>query len=666
MTNSENGPIAPDSTDAGSNAVEGVVTPEISADAPPVPLPGFDQLGLSERILANVKAAGFEKPSPIQSLFIPVAITGVDVMGQAKTGTGKTAAFLLPIFERVKPSGGGSPKVLILAPTRELALQIHSEVVRLGQNLGFTSVTLYGGSSYEPQIEALSKGVDMIVGTPGRVMDHMRQGRLHLENIEMAVLDEADRMLDLGFRKDIEYILRHCPKTRQTLLLSATIADDIQKLAQRFMHEPEVIWTAPETLTVDEVEQYYIAATPDTKLQILLKIMDTERPGLAIVFCGTKRGAKKLAARLKDFSLNAREIHGDLVQSKREKIMDRFRDGKVQILVATDVASRGIDVNNITHIINYDIPFRAEDYVHRIGRTGRMNRGGKAFTLLTREDGELMTEIEMFINRQLQAVSFDTLDSLFWPKPPDVLPPEFTGADTESAVGKDDYLDEDGQPKQSQGGGGDGKRSRRGRKTRGERGERSERGERRERPERKPRPAAGAQDGAGIPDALAQSAPRAENYALLDKNNDDDAQPASWLDEVHGEIREDGTMPGDVNGNLIDGPNGGGGGPRREPRARGERSERGDRGDRGERGERGSRGGRGRDGGRRNKDAFPVVCAQCNVSTTVPFQPDPTRPVYCGPCHKEVKAKRLAAEAAAAANGGNGESSAPVQSAPTL
>jgi CxxC-x17-CxxC domain-containing protein len=300
------------------------------------------------------------------------------------------------------------------------------------------------------------------------------------------------------------------------------------------------------------------------------------------------------------------------------------------------VASRGIDVNNITHIINYDIPFRAEDYVHRIGRTGRMNRGGKAFTLLTREDGEMMTEIEMFINRELKALSFDTMDSLFWPKPPDVLPPEFTGADSESAVGTDDYLDEDGQPKQ---GAREGKRSRRGRRDRKDRGERGERSE------RKPRP-----DGAGLPDAPA-AAPRADNAALLDKNTDEDAQPASWMDEVHTD-RGDEDLPGDVNGNVIDAPNG-------------NRRERSDRGERRDRGDRGARG-RGRDRGRRQKDAFPVVCAQCNVSTTVPFQPDPTRPVYCGPCHKEVKAKRLAAEAAAAANGGVGESSAPVQSAPVL
>ena len=402
-------------------------------------MPSFEELGLSASVLAAVRAAGFEKPTSIQSLFIPKAVTGRDVMGQAKTGTGKTAAFLLPIFERLKP-GQASPAVLILAPTRELAMQIHSEVVRLGGALGYSTITLYGGSSYEPQIEALAKGVDLVVGTPGRVMDHMRSQRLDLSKVKVTVLDEADRMLDLGFRRDIEYILRHCPPERQTLLLSATIPDDILKLAKRFMHDPEEVWTAPEKMTVDEVEQFFVSAERDEKFHALLKLLDTERPSLAIIFCATKLGAKKLAGKLQNLKLNAREIHGDLVQKKREKIMGHFRAGKVQLLIATDVASRGIDVLNISHIINYDIPFKCEDYVHRIGRTGRMNRAGKAFTFVTREEGLYLTQIEMFINREIHSVQFDSLESIFWPNPPSVMPPEFAGGDSETAVSEEDYL----------------------------------------------------------------------------------------------------------------------------------------------------------------------------------------------------------------------------------
>ncbi|MCY3020593.1 MAG: DEAD/DEAH box helicase, partial [Planctomycetota bacterium] len=258
-------------------------------------------------------------------------------------------------------------------------------------------------------IEALEAGVDLVVGTPGRVMDHMRSHRLDLSGVRIAVLDEADRMLDLGFRKDMEYILRHCPTQRQTLVLSATIPDDIKKLAQRYMHQPAEIWTAVEHLTVDAVEQFYLVCDKHDKLSALLKLLEVEQPALAIIFCRTKMGAKRLAERLKRLHLSAREIHGDLRQKEREKIMGGFRAGKVRLLIATDVASRGLDVDNITHIINYDIPYRCEDYVHRIGRTGRMEKAGKAFTLVTPEDGPYLTEIELLINREIKRVRYDDL-----------------------------------------------------------------------------------------------------------------------------------------------------------------------------------------------------------------------------------------------------------------
>ncbi|HYG73413.1 MAG TPA: DEAD/DEAH box helicase [Planctomycetota bacterium] len=393
----------------------------------------FAELKLSPLVLESLNKAGFSKPTPIQSQFIPLAMTGQDVMGQAKTGTGKTAAFLLPIFEAIKP-GAGKPQALILAPTRELALQIHGEIGRLGSFLGFASITLYGGASYEPQIEALSSGVDIVVGTPGRIMDHMRSQRLDLTDIKVAVLDEADRMLDLGFRKDIEYILRHCPTDRQTLLLSATIPDDIKKLAQRFMYDPLEVWTSPENLTVDTVEQSFFVCERDEKFPILLKLLEVENPDLSIIFCGTKMGAKRLAEKLKRVYINAREIHGDLQQSRREKILGRFRTGEVKLLIATDVASRGIDVQNITHIINWDIPYKIEDYVHRIGRTGRIGRSGKAFTFVTREEGSYLTEIELLINKEIKRMHFDDLTSKWWPNPPKEPPPEFIDEGPEKSI----------------------------------------------------------------------------------------------------------------------------------------------------------------------------------------------------------------------------------------
>ncbi|MFH0940171.1 MAG: DEAD/DEAH box helicase [Planctomycetota bacterium] len=413
---------------------------KVSADKPPLidfPAPAgfsanasaplaetFEALHLSAAMLASVSAAKFVKPTLIQAEFIPLALRGCDVMGQAQTGTGKTAAFLIPIFERLRP-GASHTQALILAPTRELALQIYGEIERLGAALGFTAVALYGGASYDPQIKALSVGVDIIVGTPGRIMDHMRSHRLNLSGVKIAVLDEADRMLDLGFRKDIEYIMRHCPTERQTLLLSATIPDDIQKLARRFMQAPLKVWTSPEHLTVDSVEQYFLICERADKFQTLLKLIEVENPRLAIVFCATKIGARRLAEKLRRLGLNAQDIHGDLVQKQREKIMEQFRAGKVHLLIATDVASRGLDVLNITHIINYDIPYKTEDYVHRIGRTGRMEKSGKAFTFVTREEGSFLTEIELLINKEIKRIHFNDLTSCWWPNPSAKSLPDF-------------------------------------------------------------------------------------------------------------------------------------------------------------------------------------------------------------------------------------------------
>jgi len=561
----------------------------------------FAELKLSQRVLESVNAAGFIKPTPIQAQFIPLAMTGQDVMGQAKTGTGKTGSFLLPIFERIQ-AGTGMPQALILAPTRELALQIHGEIARLGSLLGFTSITLYGGSSYEPQIEALSQGVDIVVGTPGRVMDHMRSGRLDLRDIKVAVLDEADRMLDLGFRKDIEYILKHCPEERQTLLLSATIPDEIKRLAQRFMYDPLEVWTAPERLTVDAVEQYYCVCEKTEKLPVLLKILDIENPPLAIIFCGTKIGAKKLAERLKRLYIPAREIHGDLQQARREKIMGQFRSGKVRLLIATDVASRGIDVNDVTHIFNYDIPYKIEDYVHRIGRTGRMEKTGKAFTLLAREEAQYLTEIELLINRELHVLKFDNLTSKWWPTPPSG-PPEGYEADD---VKESDLIQRDGH-----GGAKGGKKKR----SRG-RGKRDRQDSPRSNGSGQP-PGAELHAAGAAHDHL-EVAPVEIRAIPQDHNYEDEAEAGGDPETIGGiagvydpeAVHDDGESahPG------IDAV-------RRSPPR--------------------SREGRSRDRRRRERgEPVAIVCSACGKEATVRFKPDPSRPIFCSACYKEHKSKR--------------------------
>ncbi|MEI6235179.1 MAG: DEAD/DEAH box helicase [Planctomycetota bacterium] len=538
----------------------------------------FDELGLEPSTLDSIKAAGYTSPTPIQSLFIPRAKTGRDVMGQARTGTGKTAAFLLPIFEALKPGQGeGFAQAMILAPTRELAIQIHGEIAKIGSTLGFSSITLYGGASYEPQIEALKRGVDIVVGTPGRLMDHMKSHRLDLRGIKIAVLDEADRMLDLGFRKDIEYILKHCPKNRQTLLLSATIPDDIRKLARRFMDDPIEIWTSVENLSVDTIEQFYCAAERDQKLPTLLKLLEVENPALGIVFCGTKMGAKRLAEKLNRLYIPAKEIHGDLQQSRREKIMARFRSGQVTLLIATDVASRGIDVDDITHVFNWDIPYKIDDYVHRVGRTGRIGKSGRAFTFVSRDEGQYLTDIEMLINRQLIPLKFDDLTSKWWPVPP-TTPPE--GFEHE----KEQYLSAEGEGGGSGGGGGGGRKKR-------TRSGSSSSSAKKDRPRSEKRePKAHAEHAAP---KSGETTPVAASQTQSDQTT---TQPASG------------------------GSDGG------EKRQR-------------------SRGGPGR------RTRISIVCARCGVESSVNFEPDPTRPIFCSPCHKIHKAERekLAAEMAVSA-----------------
>jgi ATP-dependent RNA helicase DeaD len=360
-------------------------------------------MGLSKTMLASLAEAEYLEPTPIQAGLIPRALEGIDLMGQAQTGTGKTAAFCIPILDRLQPrSEAPHPQAIVLVPTRELAVQVRDECVKLAMGRDVRVVGVYGGKPIRQQVEHLRRGAEIIVGTPGRVLDLISRGSLILGTVRFVVLDEADRMLDIGFRPDIERILRRCPQSRQTLLLSATIPPPVKRLAERYMREPEMVDFSTKDLAVETIEQFYFTVDPERKFDLLVKLMEREQPRQAIVFCRTKRGTDKVCRRLSDVVKGVDTIHGDLQQSARDRVMRRFREGKIRILVATDVVGRGIDVSTISHIINYDVPQFCDDYVHRVGRTGRMGREGVAFSFVSPEEGNELTRIEMRINRLLK------------------------------------------------------------------------------------------------------------------------------------------------------------------------------------------------------------------------------------------------------------------------
>ncbi|HEY2827780.1 MAG TPA: DEAD/DEAH box helicase [Pirellulales bacterium] len=353
-------------------------------------------------MLAALAAAGYSEPTPVQAGLIPRALAGVDVLGQARTGTGKTAAFTIPILEQLESGKKLGPQALVLVPTRELAVQVREEIVKLAHGRKTHSVALYGGKPIRGQIDKLRRGAEVVIGTPGRVLDHLARGTLELRDLKIVVLDEADRMLDIGFRPDIEKILRRCPQSRQTLLLSATVAPPVERLAQRYMRDPEMLNFSPKDVAVETIEQLYFTVDANRKFELLEKLLQREQPRQAIIFCRTKRGTEKIYQRLSKRLSDAATIHGDLPQGTRDRVMAGFRSGEVRYLVATDVVGRGIDVTNISHIINYDIPQFCDDYVHRVGRTGRMGREGVAYTFVTPEEGGELTRIEMRINLLLK------------------------------------------------------------------------------------------------------------------------------------------------------------------------------------------------------------------------------------------------------------------------
>jgi ATP-dependent RNA helicase DeaD len=370
------------------------------------PAGGFTSMGLSPIMLKALKQARYLTPTPIQAAFIPKALDGCDVIGQAKTGTGKTAAFGIPLIEMMENRGRG-PQAIILAPTRELTQQIVGELNKLMLGGDVTVCGVFGGEPIERQFRALTRGVDLVVGTPGRVLDHIQRQTLYLGEIVHVVLDEADRMLDIGFRPDIERILRKLPTPRQTMLLSATIDAEVRKLAQRYMYEPVEVNLSQDEVSVSTIQQLYISVNTDQKFDLLMLLLKRDRPRQCIVFTRTKRGADRLADRLHRSISGVAAIHGDLPQSTRDRVMRGFRSGQISILVATDVVGRGIDVENISHVINYDMPDDAENYVHRIGRTGRMGKDGVAYLFVCPDQGEPLTAIENLINKVIPPLQIE-------------------------------------------------------------------------------------------------------------------------------------------------------------------------------------------------------------------------------------------------------------------
>jgi ATP-dependent RNA helicase DeaD len=360
---------------------------------------GFAGLGLAPDLLAVLTKLDFHTPTDIQRELIPHALRGADCLGQAKTGTGKTAAFALPMLQRLKPGGGFQG--LVLVPTRELALQVDQHVRMLGEDHPLKTLLVYGGTRIKHNLQRLKDKREIVVGTPGRVLDLTGRGALDLSKTRIAVLDEVDRMLDIGFRDDIRRILRQIKSRHQTIFVSATITDDIRRLARTFMHEPVEINVSADKLTVEEIQQDYVSVDPQDKYQTLLGFLRHEKPKLVIVFTNTKHAARRIAQRLKNAGINCKEIHGDLDQRRRERVMKSFRNARIQVLVATDLASRGLDVMEVSHIVNYDVPEDASAYVHRVGRTARMGQSGYAVTFVTPEQGRLLTEIEKLINKEL-------------------------------------------------------------------------------------------------------------------------------------------------------------------------------------------------------------------------------------------------------------------------
>src|SRR5579864_4765428 len=368
----------------------------------------FSELGLSPEILKAIEKLGFEKAAPIQAEAIPVLMSGRDVVGQSQTGSGKTAAFAIPAIEKTDPNLK-AVQVLILCPTRELAVQVSEEFHKLAIfKRGVTALPIYSGQSYERQFWGLKQGAQIVIGTPGRVMDHMRRGTIRLDTLKMMILDEADVMLNMGFREDIETILKDAPKERQTVFFSATMPRPIRDLIERFSREPQTVKIEQKAMTVPTVEQVYYEVDRRFKVDLLTRLIDIYDLKLGIIFCNTKRMVDELVDHLEAQGYMADRLHGDMTQAQRDRVMGKFRKSGLEFLVATDIAARGIDVDDIQVVFNYDLPYDGEDYVHRIGRTGRAGRAGRAITFVSGREVFQIRNIERYTNTRIQRARVPT------------------------------------------------------------------------------------------------------------------------------------------------------------------------------------------------------------------------------------------------------------------
>jgi ATP-dependent RNA helicase DeaD len=372
----------------------------------------FADLGLTEPVMAAVRDVGYETPSPIQAATIPALLAGRDVLGQAQTGTGKTAAFALPLLSRLDLSKQ-TPQVLVLAPTRELAIQVAEAFQRYAHQLpGFHVLPVYGGQSYYPQLQALKRGVHVVVGTPGRVIDHLERGTLDLSDLKALVLDEADEMLRMGFIDDVETVLKKVPEQRQVALFSATMPSQIRRIAQTYLRDPAEVTIAAKTTTATNIRQRYWFVSGLHKLDALTRILEAEPYDAMIIFARTKSATDELAEKLQARGLAAAAINGDVQQAQREKTIQQLKDGKLDILVATDVAARGLDVERISHVLNFDIPYDTESYVHRIGRTGRAGRSGEAILFVSPREKSMLRAIERATRQPIQEMALPTVESV--------------------------------------------------------------------------------------------------------------------------------------------------------------------------------------------------------------------------------------------------------------
>ncbi len=382
------------------------------ADNAKLAIKSFEELGISDRTLISLSVMGFEEPTPIQKVVIPHALAGQDIIAQAQTGTGKTAAFGIPLIELKRDLKGKNPYSLVLTPTRELAVQVSGEINKMGAKAAVVSLPIYGGQSIELQIKSIKRGVDIIVGTPGRLIDHIQRKTINLGEVKSVVLDEADEMLNMGFIDDIERILNDIPSKRQTMLFSATMPIEIIQIAKKYMNKPMHFGVDAAEMVVAKIKQVFYEVREEDKIKALTRLLDVEGHFITLIFCHTKREVDEVAGKLQQMGYPAGAIHGDFTQSHRDDMIRRFKKGDLDILVATDVAARGLDIPDVSHVINYSIPQDPEGYIHRIGRTGRAGKPGIAITFITPRQYRQLRLIEQAAKTQIKKAKLPTIEQV--------------------------------------------------------------------------------------------------------------------------------------------------------------------------------------------------------------------------------------------------------------